>query len=89
MPTAFDQELAGLHARRVALGGPVHGQLNAALAALASGEADAAHGIAGRDQQINEQSAAIDSGCCAPWAARPRSPRICAWSPGCCTSTST
>jgi phosphate transport system protein len=62
MRAAFDRALTGLHDRLVALGGLVEAQLDAALAALARGDVDAAQGIAGRDRQIDEQAAAIDSG---------------------------
>jgi phosphate transport system protein len=60
MRAAFDQELTELHASLVALGRLVQAQLDHAMAALATGDTDAAQGIVGRDQQLNQQSAEVE-----------------------------
>jgi phosphate transport system protein len=62
MRAAFDQELTGLRAQLVELGELVQAQLDHALAALATGDADAIQGIVGRDRRIDQLSAEIDWG---------------------------
>jgi len=60
MRTTFHQQLTTLHARLVSLGDLVGAQLDGALAALASGDAAAADLVVQRDQQVNQESAAIE-----------------------------
>jgi hypothetical protein len=88
MRAAFDHELTELRARLGQLGELVQIQLDRALATLAPGDPDAIQGIVGGDQQTNQLSAEIDWGLLRTLPARPRSPRTCGWSPGCCMSTS-
>jgi phosphate uptake regulator len=80
MRAAFGKELTELQAQLVELGEMVQTQLDDALTALATGDADAIQGIAGGDQQINQLSAEIDWGLLRTLARQARSPRICGWS---------
>jgi phosphate uptake regulator len=80
MRAAFGKELTELQAQLVELGEMVQTQLDDALTALATGDADAIQGIAGGDQQINQLSAEIDWGLLRTLARQARSPRIWGWS---------
>jgi phosphate transport system protein len=62
MRATFHRELATLQARLVSIGQVVQAQLDDALAALATGDADAADAVVRRDQQVNAQSAEVERG---------------------------
>lgn len=62
MRTAFDKELTYLHGRLVALGRMVRAQLDDALVALATRDADAAERIVRRHRQVDQASAEIEWG---------------------------
>jgi phosphate transport system protein len=62
MRATFHRELATLQARLVSVGQVVQAQLDDALAALATGDADAADAVVRRDQQVNAQSAEVERG---------------------------
>jgi phosphate transport system protein len=62
MRTTFDKELTYLHGRLVALGRMVQAQLDDALVALATRDADAAERIVRRHRQVDQASAEIEWG---------------------------